>query len=188
MTLAAPLAEHRAVCAREEVECSHDGCGVQMLREDVEAHDNEQWRQHLALVSGALQIERTDSKTMERKLRAEMTAALQTQRQELTTHLTAALQTASACRAENVQLKAQLQGLVSARLEGSSKNKALKTCSLGENQRRYDIASIERDLQGVEERLRDAVGTAQAGQESTRRADGRAQGNHPNHVSCQQKV
>ena len=57
---AAALAEHRAVCAREEVECSYDGCGVRMLREGLEAHDNEQWRQHLALTSAALRNERTD--------------------------------------------------------------------------------------------------------------------------------
>ena len=64
---AAALAEHRAVCAREEVECGYDGCGVRMLREGVEAHDNEQLRQHLALTSTALKTQR-----------AEMTAALQT--------------------------------------------------------------------------------------------------------------
>jgi pectin methylesterase-like acyl-CoA thioesterase len=80
MVSAAALAEHRAVCAREEVECGYDGCGVRMLREGVEAHDNEQWRQHLALTSRALQNERTAREASEKAIEQKMA----TQRQELT--------------------------------------------------------------------------------------------------------
>ena len=48
-----------------------------MLREGVEAHDNEQWRQHLAQTSAALKTQH---------------AEMATQRQELTTQLMAAFQ------------------------------------------------------------------------------------------------
>ena len=96
MVSAAALAEHRAVCGREEVECGYDGCGVRMLREGVEAHDHEQWRQHLALTSAALKTQRAELTTA---FRAEMA----TQRQELTTQLTTAFQ---------AQMAAALQGVV----------------------------------------------------------------------------
>ena len=108
MVSATALAEHRATCARQEVECGYDGCGVRMLREGVEAHDNEQWRQHLALISATLATERATHRSIEHKLVTIHQRNLREQQQELTSQLTVI----ATQRAEINGLEAQLQGAV----------------------------------------------------------------------------
>ena len=80
-----------------------------MLREGVEAHDNEQWRQHLALMTKEredmallLASERTKHKSIKHKLAARHQQHLQEQRQELTASFRAEIATQ---RAEINRLK-----------------------------------------------------------------------------------